>query len=160
MLFLRDILLLQHLAQHIIAPLQMLVRILFRVIPSRAAGNRGKACTLRQGQLAGMATKNFQRGSFDPGSIIGKANRIEVGSQNGLFIVFCIQLIGPVNLLHLTQITHNAARFVITGQVFDELLVNGGSALLYSARVPTRHGVHCLIKIANSVRFKLTPLWS
>ncbi len=127
---LRDIALLPHLVQNVVAPGQMLLGMGARVVPIGIFCNRRDGRALRQRQFHRGPAEQLDALGLYTRRIVGKADDVQIRLHDLILIVFRIQTQRAPDFAHLAQIPVKAARFVVARQIFDQLLVDGRGALL------------------------------
>ena len=126
----------EHLTQDVVAPLLVFLHAgspavilvwIFaqRIIAGRSVGDGDQGRGFRDIQLADVLVKIELGRTLDAVALIGKESDVEVGLQNLLFAVVLFELERGENLLDLSF----RGDLVVAGQVFDDLLGDGGTAL-------------------------------
>ena len=82
-----------------------------------------------EGQLIDFLAKILQRSGLNALDGAGEADGVQVGFQDGLLGVVAVEGVGAVDLPQLAQRALDAAGAVVLGEVFDQLLLDGGCAL-------------------------------
>ena len=86
--------------------------------------------TLPQGQLTDILIKILVSRRLHTLDRTGKADGVQIGFQDGLLGISPAEAQRTVDLSQFAQRTLDAAGAVIVRQVFDQLLLDGGCALL------------------------------
>ena len=125
-LVLGDVPLRVHLVQHVVAALHQLFRVGEGVVLGGVFGDGGQNGALREGQILDMLAEILVGTGLHAADDTGQRDGVEVGLKDRLLTVFVGQAERAEDLAHLTHLIG----LVITGQVFDQLLLQRGSTLL------------------------------
>ncbi len=118
-----------------------------RIVFSGELGDADDGGGLREGKFADILAEIGVRGRLNTIRAVGVINGIQVSLQNLLFGITFFKVEGAEDFLHLSFNTHG----IVAGHVLDELLGDGGTALLGIV-----NGTNRLMKAPN-VRFQSTP---
>ena len=125
-LFISNIPLVAHQSQNMVAALEQIFRVGSRVKALGILGDGSQLGAFGQAQFLHALAKILLRAGFHAIDGAGQRDGIEVSFQDGFLAVAVAKAQRAENLAHLTQ----NVLFTITGQVFDQLLLQRGSALL------------------------------
>ena len=148
--------LLVHLLQHKQLPVAVVLQ---RPVADKGIIHRGIVCdgdeagALRQSQVLGVLAEIHARGRLGTKAGLTEVGRVEVACKNLILIIPLFQLQRPVDLHHLAL----DSDLIVTRNVFDKLLGNGGAALHAPSGHCAEYGpngalpVHALVRIKTLV---------
>ena len=135
---LRDIALLLHEQDDVVAALQMLLRVGIGVEARRVLCDGRNAGRLGDGDVRRRFTEVLVRARLHARGIARQADGVQVRFQNLFLAETVVQRDGAEDLLDLTGVALDAGGFILAGDVFDELLFNGGRTQLAARQVAAR----------------------
>ena len=144
MLFLANHLLVEHISQNQLLAFFIVFGVCAGIVFGGVICDCGNAGRLCKGQVFYLFIEKVRGATRNAAGVANERDRIKVCFKNNLFGVFVLKSNSAENLAHLTH----GIVFVITGDVFNQLLVNGGSTLLGikqsdgTARQLAEHNVH------------------
>ena len=114
----RDLPLVVHRLQHVVAPLRGSARMLRRVVERRVGGQPGEQCGLGQREAAGALAEVRPRRLLDAVGAVAEVDRVQVGEEDPVLRPRLLELPGERRLAHLAR----DRLLVADVGVLDELL--------------------------------------
>ena len=111
-----------------VAALDQVFRVGKGVVGGGVVGDGSQRGALAQRQLRHRLAKVGVGAHLHAVNLAGQRDGVQVGFQDGLFAVAVAQADGAEDLAHLAHVAGDAAVLVVVGQVFDQLLLDGGGA--------------------------------
>ena len=117
-------------------------------------GNADQAGALGQRQLADALAEIGAGRRLHAGAGLAQIDAVQIRFQDLILVIALLQLQRPVDLRHLTL----DGDLIIAGDVFDQLLGDGGTALYAPSRQGTEDGAHRTDEVHALVLFKALVL--
>ena len=121
-----NVALVAHQRQHVVAAGDEDLRVGVGVVAGGVLGDGGQRGTFRQRQLAHILAEILLRARLHAADGARQRDGVEITLQNGLLAVFVADADGTEDLADLAH----GVLLIVLGEVLDELLFNGGRALL------------------------------